>query len=107
MKYVWSAEVDRVLCVGRSLKVIGIANWALERSAALAALEKLFAMGVAVLGCDVYLIAGEDIKQNYANCYCNRESGEGDCDFVIRSIEKVVGFVGFFVVICNCCASLC
>ena len=71
-------------------------NWALERNVALAALEKLAAMGVAVLGGDVYKISGSDIKSTYDSWSCNRDDGEFEGDFVERSIAKAKSYVSSY-----------
>jgi hypothetical protein len=55
-EYVWSEEIDRVLALGLDLSDIGVSNWALSRTQALAALNELQTLNVAVLGGDVYQI---------------------------------------------------
>ena len=93
MEYIWSEEIDSILSVGRSLTNIGVRNWALGRQAALIGLEQLSAIGVAVLGGDVYAVSGENVESNYDNWYCNRNSGEADADFVERSITKARNYI--------------
>lgn len=93
MKCVWSEDVDAVLSVGRTLKSIGVRNWALDRQAALAALERLATLQVAVLGGDVYAVRGESVESNYDSWYCTRDSGEGKAAFVVRSIAKAKSYI--------------
>ncbi|MGH8601616.1 MAG: Imm40 family immunity protein [Gammaproteobacteria bacterium] len=93
MEHIWSSEVDSILGVGRFLESVGVRNWALEREAALAALEQLTAAGVAVLGGDVYAVSGANVESNYDSWYCNRDSGEAEADFVERSIAKAKSYI--------------
>lgn len=93
MEHIWSAEIDSVLSVGRSLESIGVRNWALEPRAALNALKQLSSIGVAVLGGDVYAVSGINVESNYDNWYCNRDSGETAVDFVERSIAKARSYI--------------
>lgn len=55
MSTTWSKEIDEVLSTGSPLHDSGVNNWALSRDRALAALDRLEASGVAVLGGDVYV----------------------------------------------------
>jgi len=94
MENVWSGEIDSILRAGRSLESAGVGNWALEREAALKAIERLSAKGVAVLGGDVYTVSDQQrIESNYDNWYCDREPGETDADFLIRSIRQEKNYV--------------
>ncbi|MEW9899031.1 Imm40 family immunity protein [Chitinivorax sp. PXF-14] len=93
MENIWSSEIDSILSVGRTLDSVGVRNWALEREAALAALEQLSAIKVAVLGGDVYAVNGANVESNYDNWYCNRDGGEADADFVERSIAKARSYI--------------
>ena len=93
MENIWSDEIDAILSVGRTLDSVGVRNWALDRDAALAALERLSAMKVAVLGGDVYAVSGVNVESNYDNWYCNRDSGEVDADFAERSIAKARSYI--------------
>ncbi|MFC5473993.1 Imm40 family immunity protein [Paraherbaspirillum soli] len=86
-------EIDSILSVGRSLENIGVRNWALEQEAALAALDQLSAIGVAVLGGDVYAVSGSNVESNYDNWYCNRESNETEIDFIKRSVAKAKSYI--------------
>lgn len=93
MEHIWSSEIDSILSIGRSLESVGVRNWALEREAALAVLEQLCVMRVAVLGGDVYAISGANVESNYDNWYCDRDNGESETDFVERSIAKARSYV--------------
>jgi len=93
MGNIWSSEIDRIFGVGYSLENIGVRNWALDREAALKALEELSAKGIAVLGGDVYAISEQGIESNYDNWYCNRDAGESHPDFVARSISKAIRYI--------------
>lgn len=65
MQYIWSSRIDKILEAGHSLLSAGIRNWALDRGAALAALDEFFAQGISVLGGYIYTLAGkaEDIDR--------------------------------------------
>ncbi|MBV8619169.1 MAG: hypothetical protein JOY84_09930 [Curvibacter sp.] len=93
MEHIWSSEIDTVLSVGRTLDSVGVRNWALEKGAALAALEQLSTMKVAVLGGDVYAVSGANVESNYDNWYCNRDSDETEADFIERSITKAKSYI--------------
>lgn len=93
MRRVWSEEVDSILGVGRSLESVGVRNWALERDAALSALERLSDLGVGVLGGDVYVDDGGRFSSNYDNWHCSKELGEPDADFVFRSVCKAKNYI--------------
>jgi hypothetical protein len=93
MEHIWSGEIDSILSVGRTLNSVGVRNWALDRDAALAALEQLSAMQVAVLGGDVYAVSGVNVESNYDNWYCNRDGGEAEIDFIERSIAKARDYI--------------
>jgi hypothetical protein len=86
MEIIWSKEIDEILSIGRSLKDIGIRNWALNKECALVALDQLAVAGIAVLGGDVYLEHDKTLQSNYDNWYCQRENGESNAAFVKRSI---------------------
>lgn len=45
MKTVWSLKIDKVLNIGYNLKEIGVNNWALNKSEAIEALDKLEKLG--------------------------------------------------------------
>lgn len=89
----WSAEIDSILSAGRSLEEVGVSNWALERQAALAAIERLSRIGVAILGGDVYLINASEVELTYDNWHCNQETGESDLEFVKRSVTKARNYI--------------
>lgn len=87
METVWSEEVDAILSVGIFLGRVGVRNWAIPHSNALAVLDRLAEIGVGVLGGDVYLEQEGAIELSYDNWYCTPEIGESDEDFVNRSIS--------------------
>jgi hypothetical protein len=93
MENIWSSEIDSILRVGHSLESVGVRNWALEREAALNALEQLCVLGVAVFGGDVYVANSSGVESNYDNWYCNRDVGETDVDFVVRSVAKARNYI--------------
>lgn len=93
MKPVWSKDVDPILSVGQPLDSVGVKNWALERRAALAALEQLSEMGVGVRGGDVYVSDGEHLRSNCDNWFCQPRRGDVPLDFVVRSIAKARSYI--------------
>jgi hypothetical protein len=93
MEMIWSIDIDSILNIGCSLEGVGVRNWALERDAALVALEQLAALGVAVLGGDVYAVSGANAESNYDSWYCDREGGELEAAFVERSIAKARNYI--------------
>ncbi len=70
MSVIWSEKIDSILNSGVSLACVGVKNWALERDDALRAICELKALGVPILGGDVYQLVGEVIEQSYDNWYC-------------------------------------
>jgi len=96
MEKIWSSDVDAILGVGRSLEHIGVRNWALELDPALTALDQLSAIGVAVLGGDVYDVTEGSAEPSYDNWYCNREVGESQPEFVARSIAKAKSYINSY-----------
>jgi hypothetical protein len=93
MEKIWTNDVDAILGVGRSLENVGVRNWALEQTAALIALDQLNAIGVAVLGGDVYDVSGSNLEPSYDSWYCNRDAGETPQDFVARSFAKAKSYI--------------
>lgn len=88
MNNVWSPEIDVVLSVGYSLESVGIKNWALDSSQALASIGKFESSGVAILGGDVYHLIGGRVEHTYDNWYCEKKIGESDLEFLKRSLLK-------------------
>lgn len=99
MKNIWSNEVDPILSVGRSLKEVGVRNWALSREDSLAALTKFAELGIAVLGGDVYVVNGRFVESSYHSWYCSRDELESDSAYVERSISIARNYI------VNYCAS--
>jgi hypothetical protein len=93
MKPVWSSEIDPILSVGKALDGMGIRNWALERHAALSALERLSELGIGVLGGDVYHFDGKQFQPNRDNWFCKRHKDDQPIDFVARSIAETRRFI--------------
>lgn len=93
MKTVWSSQIDNVLKNGHSLSQIGVHNWALEKGAALSALDKLEELQVPVLGGDVCELINGVIQYNYDNWYCEQMEGESKSDFITRSIDKAEEYI--------------
>lgn len=93
MEVFWSLEVDPILAAGRSLTVIGVRNWALDREKALNALTKLAKINVPVLGGDVYSVQDGVIDSTYDNWYCNRNNLESDSAYMERSISAARDYI--------------
>lgn len=93
MQCVWSDRIDKILAAGHSLQSVGIRNWALDRGAALAALDEFCAQGISVLGGDVYVLRNGTLESTYDNWYCNRMEGEVNADFVSRSIGEARRYI--------------
>jgi hypothetical protein len=89
----WPSEVKEILGIGISLDVIGVNNWALSKEQALIALEKLFSIGVPILGGDVYTISNGEINSQYDNWYCERLQDETSMEFVNRSFVSANRYV--------------
>jgi hypothetical protein len=93
MEIIWSSDVDSILSSGRNLIDIGVRNWALERSAALVAVNRLADLGIPVLGGDVYAENGNTIEPNCDSWHCERAAGESPSDFVRRSIFEARKYI--------------
>ncbi|SFJ07622.1 Immunity protein 40 [Desulfomicrobium apsheronum] len=93
MDTIWSKESDAILKVGRSLEDVGVYNWALTKTEALMALDRLEAEGIAILGGDVYVMQIDSLQSNYDNWYCDRDENESTLAFVSRSIAKAREYV--------------
>lgn len=111
MDVVRSKKIDEVLKVGKWLGDYGTNNWALTKSQALEALDKLLALNIAVLGGDVLEDTGENIRPNYDNWFSDRHKGESSDKYVIRSIEETRNYIeqyktyipdkNYFVLVCK------
>jgi len=93
MDTIWSAKVDPILNVGYPLSDVGIRNWGLTRTQALAALDHLAAEKIAVLGGDVYEADGTMIQPAYDNWYCDRLPDETTDAFTERSISQARAYI--------------
>lgn len=93
MSTTWSKEIDEILSTGSPLHDSGVNNWALSRDRALAALDRLEASGVAVLGGDVYLKTDGGIRGNCDNWYFDIEVSELNTRRVRDSIERARDYI--------------
>jgi Immunity protein 40 len=93
MHVVWSKKADEILNKGISLDSIGIKNWGLSREAALESLDQFLYYNIPVLGGDVCESENGVIKYNYDNWYCDRNLGESDADFIVRSIQVARDYI--------------
>lgn len=97
MRVVWSSKIDEVLKGGYYLlNEIGVNNWALKKSEALDALEKLLELKVPILGGDVYENSEGIIQPNCDNWYCDQLIEESKDDYVARSIKKAMDYVELY-----------
>lgn len=79
-----------ILESGISLNCIGVENWALTRSQALAALENL---NSTVLGGDVIQFVKNAPRYTYDNWFCEMEDGESTTAFATRSLVVAKSFI--------------
>ncbi len=93
MSIIWSEEIDPILSRGISLESFGVRNWALGRDEALHAIYELEALGVAILGGDVYKLVGEKAEQTYDSWYCRQGPDESDSVFSKRSSDKAKSYI--------------
>ena len=93
MKYTWSAKIDYILQVGKSLENIGINNWGLTSEQFLVVIDQFLKNDIAILGGDIYVIRNDNIEPSYDNWHCNHETGERFSDFVQRSIKKARNYI--------------
>jgi len=92
-EYVWSATTDRILGIGLPLIDIGVRNWALSPSQALAALEQFCAAEIAILGGDVYEMRDGRLHLTHDNWFCDRGPDEEQGAFVLRSVSQARGYI--------------
>jgi hypothetical protein len=90
---VWSDAIDAVLSAGVSLAPIGSANWALSREDALAAVDKLYAMNVPILGGDVYRLENGDLIFEYGGWHSDQAVSESAGAFVARSWRETKTYI--------------
>ncbi len=93
MTIIWTENIDAILSRGVSLESIRVNNWALTRQQALDVLDKFTALGIAVLGGDVYNIKDEVIKASYDNWYCNPLVNESKDVFIQRSLVYARNYI--------------
>lgn len=93
MNVIWSEKIDLILSSGVSLEYLGIRNWALVRDDALRAICELGALGIPILGGDVYQLVDQVAEQTYDNWYCDQVPGESDSDFLNRSVNKAKSYI--------------
>lgn len=93
MSTIWSEQVDPILSRGVLLDGLGVRNWALGRDDALHAIYELEALGVAILGGDVYKLVGDKAELTYDSWYCDQGPGESDSDFTKRSSGKAASYI--------------
>lgn len=93
MSVIWSEQIDSILSCGISLDCVGIKNWALRRDDAIRAINELEALGVPILGGDVYQLVDGAAEQTYDNWYCDQESGELGSTFLKRSLDRAKSYI--------------
>jgi len=93
MGSVWNKDVDEIFNTGIKLSHLGLSNWALKRDQALNAIEELKALGIPILGGDVYHDINGIIIPNYDNWYCEQKPDESIVDFVTRSLNKAKMYI--------------
>jgi len=98
MRFVWSENIDPVLSRGIFLDDLGVRNWALSREDALHAIYEFEAIGVAILGGDVYQFVGEKAEQTYDSWYCDQGLGESDFEFLKRSLDVAKSYINNYLV---------
>lgn len=98
MSFVWSEKIDSILSVGFFLDSLGIRNWALRRDEALAAIDQLEALGVPILGGDVYQLVNELPEHTYDSWYCDRGADEADPTYLRRSADEARRYIQAYLV---------
>lgn len=93
MDTIWSRKADEILKIGHPLNKVGVRNWALTKSDALAALEQFLRCHIPILGGDVYEEINGTIQSNYDSWHCDALPGETKNDFLIRSITKAKTYI--------------
>lgn len=92
----WPEPIESILSVGADMGRSGIRNYALEKEPALSALDHLASLQVGVTGGDVFRRSGESFIPTYDSWYCNRESGEEDGAYVLRSVQIAKTYVAAY-----------
>ncbi|KJH79019.1 Imm40 family immunity protein [Pseudomonas sp. ES3-33] len=93
MSIIWSEQIDSILNRGIFLDRWGVRNWALARDDALHAIYELQALGIAILGGDVYQLVGENAEQTYDSWHCDQGPDESDSVFLKRSSDKAKSYI--------------
>lgn len=93
MSIIWSEEIDPILSRGIPLCDLGVRNWALTRDHALHAIYQLEALGVAILGGDVYRLVGETVALTYDSWHCDQGPDEAGSDFSKRSSDAATSYI--------------
>lgn len=93
MSVIWSEQIDPILSRGISLEHLGVRNWGLRRDDALGAIYDLEALGIPILGGDVYQLIGEIAEQTYDSWYCDQAPDELDSVFLKRSLDKAANYI--------------
>jgi Immunity protein 40 len=91
--FFWSEKIDAVLVNGLSLEEYGIANYALSRTNALIAIDKLRNMGVTILGGDVYLREGINWKSTGDSWCIEIQDGNISDQSVNFGYEKALEYI--------------
>jgi hypothetical protein len=78
---------------GVALNGLGLSEIALRRSDAMGAIEALRESSVPILGGDVYSEKAGTIEPAYANWHVDRDAGERETEFAIRSCVKAESYV--------------
>jgi Immunity protein 40 len=92
-KFFWSEKIDAVLVNGLSLEEYGIANYALSKTNALVAIDKLRNMGVTILGGDVYLREDIDWKSTGDSWCIEIQDGNISDQSVDLGYEKALEYI--------------
>lgn len=90
---IWSDSIDSILQTGISLVEYGVSNFALSKTDALIAIEKLQSMGVIILGGDVYTREYNNWKSTGDNWYITHEEEQLGQKCVALSSERSVKFI--------------
>ena len=96
MASIWPADIAEILSKGVSLSKLGVNNWALGRTEAIEAIDRLAGIGVGVLGGDVYRWEGNTPVPTYDNWYCEPASHEARNAFVERSAHMARQYIGSY-----------
>jgi hypothetical protein len=104
-----SNKYDWILSIGIPLHEEGVSSWALTAGQAREVLNDFLIYKIPVLGGDVYERFGDVLQLNYDGWSLEKELGETDDSFVVRSIDASLKYIenydkniksGCFYVIC-------